>query len=93
VLTDGTALPRSTWEMRLGEQSTRRASSRAVMPSSIRRWRSLAPMSAPRSSDSGGAFSSANIRGATDAILLAQVLAPRPAVGEPGDSLNDTSRS
>ena len=34
VLTDGTALPRSTWEMRLGEQSTRRASSRAVMPSS-----------------------------------------------------------
>ena len=92
VLTDGTALPRSTWEIRLGEQSTRRASSLAVMPSSIRRWRSLVPMSAPRSSESGGALPSANIRGTTGAILLAQVLAPRCAAGAPGDVFNGTAR-
>jgi hypothetical protein len=49
-------------------------------------------MIAPRSSDSGGAFSSANIRGATDVILLAQILRPRRAVGAPGDWFNDTLR-
>src|ERR1700733_10341427 len=38
-------------------------------------------MSTPRSSDSGGAFSSANIRGATDVILLARVRGPRQAWG------------
>src|ERR1700722_5608455 len=36
-------------------------------------------MSTPRSSDSGGAFSSANIRGATDVILLARVRSTRQA--------------
>src|ERR1700733_8720228 len=36
-------------------------------------------MSTPRSSESGGAFSSANIRGATDVILLARVRGPRRA--------------
>ena len=47
--TEGTETPRSIWEMRLGEQLIRRASSRADRPRSSRTRRSRGPSSVPGS--------------------------------------------